>query len=43
MSTIQQEIHQALDDIQKKLNTQSDLSDQDLEMLLLSSLIEEEA
>jgi hypothetical protein len=43
MSTIQQEIHQAIDDIQKKLNAQNDLTDKDMEMLLLSSLIEEEA
>ena len=42
MSTIQKEIHQAIDDIQKKLNTQNDLTDKDMEMLLLSSLIEEE-
>jgi hypothetical protein len=43
MSTIQQEIHQAIDDIQKKLTAQNDLTDKDMEMLLLSSLIEEEA
>jgi hypothetical protein len=43
MSTIQQEIHQEIDDIQKKLNAQNDLTDKDMEMLLLSSLIEEEA
>lgn len=43
MSTIQQEIHQALDEIQRKLSAQNELSDKDLEMLLLSSLIEEEA
>jgi hypothetical protein len=43
MSTIQQEIHQVIDDIQKKLKTQNDLTDKDMELLLLSSLIEEEA
>jgi hypothetical protein len=43
MSTIQQEIHQEIDDIQKKLTAQNDLTDKDMEMLLLSSLIEEEA
>lgn len=43
MSTIQKEIHQAIDDIQKKLTAQNDLTDKDMEILFLSSLIEEEA
>ncbi len=37
------EIHTAMNDIQKKLDADSNLNDQDVEMLLLSSLIEDEA
>lgn len=43
MSTLEIEIHEALKEIQNKLNHKNELSDQDLEMLLLSTLIEEEA
>lgn len=43
MSTIQTEIHDALRDIQKKVNNSNELSDSDMEMLLLAALIEEEA
>jgi hypothetical protein len=40
---IKEEIHNALEAIQKKVNEHKDLTDQEIEMLLLSSLIEEEA
>lgn len=40
---IQEEIHKAIEDIQKKLQSQSDLSNDELETLLLTSLIEEAA
>ena len=43
MSSIQQEIHQALEEIQTKLESHGELSANELEMLFLSSLIEEEA
>ena len=43
MSSLQKEIHDAIKSIQDKLVNQNELSDNDLEMLLLSSLIEEEA
>lgn len=41
--SIQEEIHKALNDIQTKVNDSQELSDSELEMLFLSSLIEEEA
>lgn len=41
--SIQEEIHSALNDIQLKVNEGQELSDNELEMLFLSSLIEEEA
>lgn len=41
--SIQEEIHSALNDIQNKINENHELSDSELEMLFLSSLIEEEA
>ena len=43
MSTVQTEIHDALKDIQKKVNNGNDLSDSDMELLFLTALIEEEA
>lgn len=43
MMTLQEEIHKALRDIQTKVNDGNELSDNELEMLFLSSLIEEEA
>jgi hypothetical protein len=43
MSSLQVEIHDALKAIQEKLNSQNDLSNDDFEILLLTSLIEEEA
>tara|TARA_Y100000768_G_scaffold389014_1_gene390274 strand:+ start:12668 stop:12799 length:132 start_codon:yes stop_codon:yes gene_type:complete len=39
---IQEEIHKALNDIQKKLEHDSNLNAKDMEVLLLTSLIEEE-
>lgn len=41
--SIQEEIHSALNDIQTKVNESLELSENELEMLFLSSLIEEEA
>jgi len=41
--SIQQEIETALVNIQKMLDGGASLNDQDLEMLLLASLIEDEA
>ncbi len=41
--SIQEEIHSALNDIQTKVNEGLELSENELEMLFLSSLIEEEA
>lgn len=41
--SIQEEIHQTLSDIQKKVNENHELSESEMEMLFLSSLIEEEA
>lgn len=43
MSSLQVEIHEALKAIQSKLDLKNDLSQEDLETLLLTSLIEEEA
>ena len=43
MSSLQEEIHDAIKSIQEKLSNQNELSENDLETLLLSSLIEEEA
>lgn len=41
--SIQEEIHSALSEIQKKVNEGQELTNSELEMLFLSSLIEEEA
>ena len=41
--SIKEEIHKTLEEIQKKVNENMDLSEKELEMLFLSSLIEEEA
>lgn len=41
--SIQEEIHSALNEIQTKVNESKELTDSELEMLFLSSLIEEEA
>jgi hypothetical protein len=43
MSSLQNEIHEALKAIQAKVDNQNELSPNDLETLLLTSLIEEEA
>lgn len=43
MMSVQEEIHKALRDIQKKVNEGLELNESELEMLFLSSLIEEEA
>jgi hypothetical protein len=43
MSNLQNEILEALEDIQKKMNNSQSLTEKDLETLLLSALIEEEA
>lgn len=43
MSSLKIEIHDALKAIQEKLDNQNDLSTSDLETLLLTSLVEEEA
>lgn len=43
MSNLQNEILEAMDDIQKKLSQSQTLDEKDLEALLLSALIEEEA
>lgn len=40
--SIQEEIHMALAEIQQKVNKNEDLSVSEMEMLFLSSLIEEE-
>ena len=39
---IQEEIHKALAEIQQKVNKNEDLSVSEMEMLFLSSLVEEE-
>jgi chorismate mutase len=43
MSNIQQEILNAIDEIQKKIDSNQNLKEKDLEAMLLSALIEEEA
>ncbi len=43
MSNLQLEITEALKTLQKKIDTQNDLSNLDLDLLLLTSLIEEES
>lgn len=43
MSNLQNEILEAIDYIQKKLSQSQNLDEKDLEALLLSALIEEEA
>lgn len=43
MRNLQNEILEALEEIQKKMNSSQSLSEKDLETLLLSALIEEEA
>jgi hypothetical protein len=43
MSNLQLEITEALKTLQQKVDTQHDLSNLDMELLLLTSLIEEEA
>ncbi len=40
--SIQEEIHQAMQEIQQKINQNKTLSEHDMELLLLTSLIEEE-
>jgi len=40
--TIQEEIHKAMKEIQEKLRTNQNLKEENLEQLLLVSLIEEE-
>jgi hypothetical protein len=41
--SIKDEIHKALNDIQRKVNENNELSENELEMLMLAALIEEEA
>lgn len=41
--SIKDEIHKALNDIQRKVNENNELNENELEMLLLAALIEEEA
>lgn len=41
--SIQEEIHTALNEIQRKVKANQDLSQEDLEVLFVTSLIEEEA
>ena len=43
MSNLQTEIHTELEALQAKMDKENDLSASDLEFLLLTSLIEEEA
>lgn len=43
MAPIRQELFKALEDIQKKLKNGQALSEEELEILFLSSLVEEEA
>jgi hypothetical protein len=41
--SIQEEIHKALSEVQKKVSQGSELNEQELQVLFLTSLIEEEA
>jgi hypothetical protein len=41
--SIQEEIHKALNDIKQKLAQNNELSEKDMQILFLTSLIEEEA
>jgi len=41
--SIKEEIHQALSAVQKKVNQHQELSQEEMELLFLASLIEEEA
>ncbi len=41
--SIKEEIHLALAEVQKKFSTQAELEQKELELLFLTSLIEEEA
>lgn len=41
--TIQEEIHNALNEIQRKVSNGQDLSESEMQILFLSSLIEEES
>ena len=41
--SVQEEIHKAMAEIQQKVNKNEELSVSEMEMLFLSSLIEEEA
>ncbi len=43
MSTLKNDIHDSLKEVQTKIDNQGELSSNDLELLLLSALLEEEA